>query len=1240
MGQTPFQSRWNRFFARLAVLTMVLALLPAPAAAAGSADIVISQVYGGGGNSGATLKNDFIELYNRGTTAVSVTGWSVQYASAGGSSWQKTNLSGTILPGRYYLVQEAAGAGGTVGLPAPDATGSIAMSATSGKVALVTSQTSLTCGASPGNCFPNPDIRDFAGYGSANNYEDGAPTATLSNTTAARRGGGGCTDNDNNGADFSTGAPTPRHSQSAPHGCTASLLGTGEASPDDPTIGNLTLLSVVVVPANSAAGNGADSTGVAVSADLTGLGGTTAQAFYDDGSHGDATAGDLIFSYAATVSLSAGGGAKTLPVSLSDAEGRSGSTGIAVTVVAVDAAPAVAATTPAAGATGVFPHQAVTVTFSEPVSVTGAWYSIACATTGAHSAAVSGGPTGYTLTPDAVFGSDESCTVTVSAAGVTDLDGIDPPDSLAADYSFSFVTAAVTRIHDVQGAAQLSPLAGQHVDYVPGIVTARSGNGFYMQDPDPDGDDATSEGIFVFNPAVSVSVGDSVAVAGRVSEFRPGGSGGTNLTTTEIGSPVVSVIASGNPLPAATVIGSGGRMPPTTLIDDDAVSNWESSGGFDPAGDGIDFWESLEGMLLQLNNAVASGPTNRFGEVPVLADDGAGAGVRTPRGGIVVRASDFNPERLLLDDTLTATPDVNVGDHFAGPIVGVLDYSFGNYKLNVLTSPVAVDGGLTRESTTAAAGAQLAVATFNVENLHPGNSAAKFSELAGLIVGNLQAPDIIAVEEVQDNNGPTGDGTVAANLTWGKLIAAIQSARGPTYDYRQVDPVDGQDGGQPGGNIRVGFLLRTDRGLSFVDRPGAGPTTANAVVTDAGGTHLLYSPGRIDPTNSAFADSRKPLAGEFLYNGHRLFVIANHFNSKGGDEPLFGRYQPPQRSSEIQRAQQAQVLHDFVAALVAADPGALVVAAGDFNDFEFSGAMTALRGSVLHDPILDLSEGERYTYVFEGNSQALDHILLSSNLYQNAAVEYDIVHVGAEFAAQASDHDPQVVRLSLPPLQLGTISGPTAPVLAGDTVTFAAAYTDAATSQSHTATWDWGDGTTSVVGAGGGTASGSHRYSCGGIYTVTLTLTGANTGTAAATFTYVIVQDPAGGTLTGGGWIATPSGKLHLAVTATISHGTPAGQVEINLSGAGQNLHGSVLDWLAVDGSTAYLQGSGRINGGGDYGFLLVVSDTGQGKNADRVRVQIWDKADQTIFYDSQPGAPLDAAPTTPLGGGELTIHP
>ncbi len=214
----------RRAAARMVVAAVVAALVGvggASPAVAISPDIVISQVYGGGGNAGATLTHDFVELYNRGSATVSVEGWSVQYASSGGATWAATSLAGAIPPGEHYLIRQAQGAGGTTALPTPDATGTIAMSATAGKVALVTSATVLGCGA---DCDAATGVRDFVGYGGANDFET-APTAALSNTTAALRAADGATDTDNNSADFTTGAPNPRNCGSAcvppppPSGC-------------------------------------------------------------------------------------------------------------------------------------------------------------------------------------------------------------------------------------------------------------------------------------------------------------------------------------------------------------------------------------------------------------------------------------------------------------------------------------------------------------------------------------------------------------------------------------------------------------------------------------------------------------------------------------------------------------------------------------------------------------------------------------------------------------------------------------------------------------------------------------------------------------------------------------------------------------------------------------------------------------------------------------------------------------
>jgi uncharacterized protein len=769
--------------ATVAALLAGVALIASPAAAA-SPDVVIGQVYGGGGNSGATLTNDFIELRNLGTAAVALTGWSVQYASAAGTSWQVTPLSGSIAPGGFYLVQEAAGAGGSTPLPSPDATGSVAMSATSGKVALVTSATALTCGAT---CSSAAGVRDFVGYGTANDFE-GAAAPGLSNTTADARGDG--PDTDNNAADFAAGPPDPRGSDSTP-----------------------------------------------------------------------------------------------------------------------------------------------------------------------------------------------------------------PPPPVA------------VAVHDIQGTAHDSPYAGKAVS-TSGVVTAVTGSGYWIEDPTPDGDPATSEGLHVFSGSTpAVAVGDTVTVTGTVNEFRPGGAQ-TNLSTTELDAPHATVTATGTPLPAPVRVGPGGRVAPAQPRTD-APGDVESSPVFDPGSNALDFYESLEGMLVEVDDAAVVGPTNRFGEVAVIP--GGSVAPRTARGGVLYSYADPNTERLILSPTLAPVPALNVGDSLPGPVVGVLDYNFSNWMLDVLATPGVHPGGLAPETTRHARPLELAVATYNVENLAPTDPPAKFDRLANGLVHNLAAPDIVSLEEIQDNSGAADDGTVAANLTLDKLVSAISVAGGPAYRYREIDPVNDTTGGQPGGNIRVAFLYRTDRGLSFVDRPGGDATTPAGVRRVLGRAELTMSPGLIEPGSAAWTTSRRPLVAEFRFLGRELIVIGNHFASKGGDQPLMGRFQPPARPSEVQRHQQAQVVHDFVNQIRAADRNAAVVVLGDLNDFEFSQTADLLVGDGwLTDLPRTLPAAQRYSYVFEGNSQVLDHILVSAALAR-APYDYDVVHVNAEFADQASDHDPQVVRFPLFP---------------------------------------------------------------------------------------------------------------------------------------------------------------------------------------------------------------------------------
>lgn len=570
------------------------------------------------------------------------------------------------------------------------------------------------------------------------------------------------------------------------------------------------------------------------------------------------------------------------------------------------------------------------------------------------------------------------------------------------------------RIHDVQGSTRISPYAGKQVTDVAGIVTGvrtyGSSRGFWIQDPTPDDNPATSEGVFVFtssNP--KVAVGDSVLVSGTVSEYVPGGASSGNQSLTEITKPVITVVSSGNAVPAAKVIDAK-SVPAAYSPEGDTAAGGSVNGlTLEPGKYALDYYESLEGENVQVADTRVVGATDPYTELWVTVKPWEN---RNRRGGTVYGTYDSQNTGRLQVQSLGKTadfPTANVGDVLEGATAGPLDYNqFGGYTLVANQLGTLKSAGLKKEATQKQSRGELAVATYNVENLDP--SDATFAEHASAIVNNLQSPDIVSLEEIQDNNGATNDGTVAADQTMTKLIDAIVAAGGPKYDWRSIDPVNNADGGEPGGNIRQVFLFNPER-VSFTNRAGGDATTAVGVTKVRGKAALTLSPGRIDPANAAFGSSRKPLVGEFVFRGKTVFVIANHLNSKGGDQGLTAQYQPPSRSSEVQRHAQATAIHSFVKDVLDTQKNADVIALGDINDFEFSDTVKILEGDgELWSAIKSLPRSERYSYVYQGNAQTLDQILVSPSIRRGCDFEYDSVHINSEFNDQISDHDPQVLR--------------------------------------------------------------------------------------------------------------------------------------------------------------------------------------------------------------------------------------
>ncbi|MGW3142673.1 endonuclease/exonuclease/phosphatase family protein [Streptomyces sp. NPDC001139] len=570
------------------------------------------------------------------------------------------------------------------------------------------------------------------------------------------------------------------------------------------------------------------------------------------------------------------------------------------------------------------------------------------------------------------------------------------------------------RIHDVQGTTRISPYAGQKVADVPGIVTGTrtygSSRGFWMQDPTPDDDPATSEGVFVFTSSTpKVAVGDSVTVSGTVSEYVPGGTSSGNQSVTEITKPTVATVSTGNAVPAPTVIDAGSVPDEYTPAGDSAANGSINGLPLEPSTYALDYYESLEGMNVQVADARVVTATDPYSELWVTVKPHEN---RTRRGGALYGSYDSQNTGRLQIQTLGPTsgfPVANVGDTLTGTTTGPLDYNqYGGYTLAASELGTLKSGGLQRETTRKQARGKLAVATYNVENLDPSDTT--FAAHAAAIVNNLQSPDIVSLEEIQDNDGATDDGVVDASATVNKLIDAIVAAGGPKYDWRSIDPVNDQDGGEPGGNIRQVFLFNPER-VSFTDRAGGDSTTAVGVTKVHGKAQLTASPGRVEPANDAWKSSRKPLAGEFVFRGRTVFVIANHLNSKGGDQGLTSQYQPPTRSSETQRHAQATLVNAFVKSILDVQKNADVIALGDMNDFDFSGTAQILEGDgELWSAIKSLPKSERYTYDYQGNQQVLDQILVSPSIRRGCDLDYDSVHINSEFHDQISDHDPQVLR--------------------------------------------------------------------------------------------------------------------------------------------------------------------------------------------------------------------------------------
>ena len=973
---------------RHAVLSILVPLATAymPTASASTSGIVISQVYGGGGNSSALYTHDFIELFNAGSTPVDISGWSVQYASQGGSSWSNMTAipAGTSLnPGQYFLIQQAQGAGGTTPLPDPDLTGTINLAAGGGKVALVNNSTALS-----GACPSGGSIVDFVGFGTAAScYEGSAPAPMPGNATAGLRSDAGCTDTDDNGADFVTDDPTPRNTASPAHVCSGNS-------------GINASIAAVELPEGDA--------------------GTTA------------------FEFVLSLSAPAPVGGVTFDIATSDGSAIAPSDYAANSITGATIAEGdsdYTFTVLVNGDTTVEPDESFTVTASN-------------------------------------FSGSDVIATTVSATGVIRNDDIG-----------DFAIYTIQGSPSTQGADGASPYAGQRVR-TSGIVTVVPGGGFYLQDADGDGDPLTSDGIYVFDNAASVSVGDKVSLEANVSEYY----GLTELSG--VGNLVIE--SSGNPLPAPVVFDAE-----TPSRDPANLSCGDTN------------FECFEGMLVQIDDGIVTQPSGyssahtydyvyvSAGGTRSLREPGllyglGGAPVDNPADNGAAGEWDGNPEVFEMspnefpgvnDDSVAITG----GSRFNA--TGVISYSFGSYEFYPSALQITEAAPVPR-ATPSADPAILTIGSFNVERYcddiddrQPpgialaecaGNAVpttaqyeAKTQRLADYIGTVLNLPDVVALEEVE-------------NITvLSKLAARIKDDYGIDYTPLLLE-------GNDISGIDIGYLVNTDR------------VTLSSPPVQQLDKDLKW----LTPNNNerpVFDHPPLLLQGIFTGGGQNqpFMVLANHLKARTDVDKVTstGNSTVAAKEAQEKRFRQAYALAMQVQALQSGEPPALrgssvvpmpasntdasvpLVVVGDFNAWEFTDGFADLIGMVsgrydfdantwdlsdlvewnlepLSTPLMDanvvspalwnavqsLPENERYSYLFTPSfgavqgygigggarkvptNQSLDHALLNTGARALFA-RMDFGRANQDAASEdihdstgpigVSDHDGFVVQLTL-----------------------------------------------------------------------------------------------------------------------------------------------------------------------------------------------------------------------------------
>ncbi|MGP1459074.1 MAG: hypothetical protein ACTTKL_07170 [Treponema sp.] len=568
-------------------------------------------------------------------------------------------------------------------------------------------------------------------------------------------------------------------------------------------------------------------------------------------------------------------------------------------------------------------------------------------------------------------------------------------------------------IAEIQGEWHTSPYNGKAVSGVEGVITAIYGTkynaGFYMQSVKADKNPATSEGIWVeCKDGGRFAVGDLVSVSGIVMEIQFGKPNPAELTITSIQAEDIKAISRGNEVKAV-------RIDPKKIPQ--KIHTGKTTDKLNIAKNAMDFYESMEGMLVKIEKPVITGVAESHGEIAVLTQNGAFAKDRTNNGGVLYSYDNEQTQKIIVGDEFVSlrkgkafkdsafTP--NPGDAFDGDITGIFTFTYSNYKIfNTAPLPPLVEGATKRDANRLTYSAKsLSIASYNIENFTIADGTERVKILATQVKDDLKLPDIIGLVEVgDDDGGAKKTDELSAEKTLTAIVDEIKSASGVEYKYMTVAPQNGKDGGWPEMHIRNAVLYRADRLSPPYTAQGDAVTD-----TEIKNGRLTFNPGRIGNKEKIFNHVRKPLVAhlQFIDGKKDVFVIVNHLKSKRADDKLYSANQPVKRKSEDVRIPEGKYISDFLKKLNGTFPDAVLLTMGDMNDFEFSLTMQAMKGDLMVSAVETLPPNERHTYVYQGNSQVLDNLLVNKRYAKN--LQADILNINSEFTkAQGyfSDHDP------------------------------------------------------------------------------------------------------------------------------------------------------------------------------------------------------------------------------------------